>query len=66
MEPLQRRKTAQEDIMYCSMSTVYAALLTPDIDQDDMRFGQLLVMAAGLSIVVVANAVAFLISAIPA
>jgi hypothetical protein len=48
--------------MYCSTSTMYAVLLMPDLDKDDMRFGQLLVLAAGLSIVVFGNLVSVLLS----
>jgi hypothetical protein len=40
---------------------MYATLLMPDIDRDDMRFGQLLVLAAGLLIAVVGNLVSFLL-----
>jgi hypothetical protein len=49
--------------MHCSMSVMYAMALTPDLDEDDMRFGQLLVLATGLSIAVLGNLVAFLLSA---
>jgi hypothetical protein len=48
--------------MYCSTSMIYAMLLTPDIDKDDMRFGQLLVLAVGLSIAVFGNLVSVLLS----
>ncbi len=48
--------------MYCSTSMMYAMLLTPDIDKDDMRFGQLLVLAAALSVVVLGNLVTVLLA----
>jgi hypothetical protein len=49
--------------MHCSMSTTYALMLTPDLDEVDMRFGQLIVLTAALSVVVVANLLAFLLAA---
>lgn len=52
--------------MPCPMSTAYALMLTPDLDEVDVRFGQLLVLAAALSLVVVGNLIAFLLTAIAA
>jgi hypothetical protein len=44
--------------MYCSMSTAYAIMLMPDLDEVDLRLGQLAVLAAALSVVVVGNLIA--------
>jgi hypothetical protein len=44
--------------MHCSMSTAYAFMLMPDLDEVDVRFGQLVVLAAALSVLVVGNLIA--------
>jgi hypothetical protein len=36
--------------MECSLSTVYALALMPGVDPEDLRFGQLLTLATGLSL----------------
>lgn len=48
--------------MCCSTSTIYAMLITPEMDLDDVRFGQLLVLAAGLAFVLLGNIAYVLIS----
>ena len=49
--------------MHCSMSMAYAFMLMPDLDEVDVRFGQLAVLAAALSVVVVGNLITFLLTA---
>jgi hypothetical protein len=44
--------------MHCSMSTAYAIMLMPDLDEVDVRFGQLVVLAAALSVVLLGNVIA--------
>jgi hypothetical protein len=44
--------------MHCSMSTAYAFMLMPDLDEVDVRFGQLVVLATALSAVVIGNLIA--------
>jgi hypothetical protein len=44
--------------MHCLMSTAYAFVLMPDLNEVDVRFGQLAVLAAALSVVVVGNLIA--------
>ena len=38
--------------MECCASTVYALLLEPDLDLDDFRYGQLLVLVTSLALAV--------------
>lgn len=38
--------------MECCASTVYALLLEPDLDLEDFRYGQLLVLATSLAFAV--------------
>ena len=40
------------------MPTTYALILMPGLDEVDLRFGQLTVLAAGLSVVVFGNLIA--------
>jgi hypothetical protein len=37
--------------MECSLSTVYALLLMQGVDPEELRYGQLLTLAVGLSLV---------------
>jgi hypothetical protein len=48
--------------MHCSMSTASAFMLMPDLDEIDVRFGQLVVLAAALSVVLLGNLVAILLA----
>jgi hypothetical protein len=47
--------------MDCCVLTTYALLSMPDIDRDDLIFGQLLTLSMGLSLVLLARLLALLV-----
>jgi hypothetical protein len=48
--------------MSCPSLSLYPLLVMPDLDADDFRFGQLIALAAGLSVLVAGRALVLLLS----
>ena len=46
--------------MLCSSLGLYPFVIISDLDADDFRFGQLIVLASGLTVVVVGRALVLL------
>jgi hypothetical protein len=57
------RLSEGDHAMDCCIATTYALLSMSDIDRDDFIFGQLLTLATGLSLVVIARLLAMLLFA---
>lgn len=44
-------RTESRKVVECSLSTVYALSLMKGVDPEELRYGQLLILAVGLSLV---------------
>jgi hypothetical protein len=55
-------KNQWENAMSCASSSLYPLVVMSDLDVDDFRFGQSIVLAAGLSVVVAGRVLVLLFS----